>query len=404
MAAAELERPPCTGPPDAPSSRSQAPPRIHYLDNLRAVAMLLGVFLHGAFAYAQPANLLWLATDSSASSTIDAAIWFIHLFRMSLFFLIAGYFAKLTVQRAGVGRFLTNRLARIVVPLVVAWPVLAAAMMVSITFALKYVPEPRGLLGLIKQASRELKPEAEAPWPGAMHLWFLYYLAMFTLVAGCGAWLRWPNWQWLDRRPRLWLLFPLLLLPSVLAAGFPLPAPESFVPQAWPFAFYGLFYWAGWRLVGHEHRLAGLQSWSWLVLAVSLLLFIPYYVVLPVMDLNLLQGNSPPMRDSSYLLGSSLTCALTVLLTLASLLVGQRFLAQQNAYLKFIADSSYWVYLVHLPVVVFLQTLLVPVPCNLWLKLVIVLAGAWLFATATYLVFVRYTPIGWLLHGKRKFP
>lgn len=40
--------------------------RIYYLDNLRATAMLLGVFLHSALAYAQPAQSVWLVTDSNA--------------------------------------------------------------------------------------------------------------------------------------------------------------------------------------------------------------------------------------------------------------------------------------------------------------------------------------------------
>ena len=75
--------------------------RIHYSDNLRAVAMLLGVFLHAALAYAPPAQSVWLATDPKASVTIDASIWFIHLFRMALFFLLSGYFAKLVIARKG---------------------------------------------------------------------------------------------------------------------------------------------------------------------------------------------------------------------------------------------------------------------------------------------------------------
>jgi hypothetical protein len=37
-------------------------------------------------------------------------------------------------------------------------------------------------------------------------------------------------------------------------------------------------------------------------------------------------------------------------------------------------------------------------------KLLITLSGTSLFCFATYLVFVRYTPIGWMLNGKRAFP
>ena len=75
--------------------------RIHYLDNLRALAMLLGVYLHGALAYAEPSRSVWIATNPQGSVAIDASIWWIHLFRMGLFFLLSGYFAKLVIQRKG---------------------------------------------------------------------------------------------------------------------------------------------------------------------------------------------------------------------------------------------------------------------------------------------------------------
>ena len=38
------------------AAASNASSRIHYLDNLRALAMMLGLYLHGALAYAEPAR------------------------------------------------------------------------------------------------------------------------------------------------------------------------------------------------------------------------------------------------------------------------------------------------------------------------------------------------------------
>ena len=129
--------------------------RIHYLDNLRALAMLLGVFLHSALAYAQPAQSVWLATDPKASVTVDASIWFIHLFRMSLFFLLSGYFAKLVIERKGLKHFLWNRCLRIVVPFVLFYPFLLAAMTIVIVFSLSYLAEPRGLMEIGRASCRE---------------------------------------------------------------------------------------------------------------------------------------------------------------------------------------------------------------------------------------------------------
>jgi surface polysaccharide O-acyltransferase-like enzyme len=219
--------------------------RIDYLDNLRALAMLLGVFLHAAFAYAKPAQTLWLATDPESSTVIDASIWFLHLFRMSLFFLLAGYLAKVAMERKGIRRFLRDRVLRIAVPLVVFYPFLLVALTAIIMFATSYLTNPQGLMALIAQASKETGAGDQRRMPGTMHLWFLYYLMGFAFLTPVFARWSWLRWDWLFARTLLMCLFPLILVPGVMAAGVPLPAPESFIPNCWPFAFYGVFYVGG---------------------------------------------------------------------------------------------------------------------------------------------------------------
>ncbi len=149
------------------SAKLVPPPRIHYLDNLRAVAMLLGVYLHAALAYAQPAQSVWLATDTTSSVAIDASIWFIHLFRMGLFFLLSGYFAKLVIERKGIRHFMWSRCLRIVGPFVVFYPFLLAAMAVVIVFSLKYLVEPRGLMGLIAEVTKGGQKKSRPAWNDA---------------------------------------------------------------------------------------------------------------------------------------------------------------------------------------------------------------------------------------------
>lgn len=378
--------------------------RIHYLDNLRAMAMLLGVFLHSALAYAQPAQSVWLATDPRSSVLIDASIWFIHLFRMGLFFFLSGYFAKLVIERKGLVHFLKNRCLRLVAPFVLFYPFLLAAMTVVIVFALKYLDSPRGLMGLFAEVASSSTEDPKRGPLTTMHLWFIYYLVAFSAI---GALLTKANWLRLDflfRNPKLLFFGPLLLVPGALVAGVPMPAPESFIPEWWPFAFYGLFFVAGWQLVGRERFL---ESWRPYVLHVAVLiaaLFMPYYILMPVLDLNSIVSGKSTQSFWVQIAQACLTAYLSVLLTITSLLLGQRYLAGKNSFLSFVADSSYWVYLLHLPIVIFLQTLLVPFNWPLWVKLIAVLLGTMIPCLATYIVFVRYTPLGWWLHGKRSFP
>jgi glucans biosynthesis protein C len=383
-----------------PEKQSQ---RIHYLDNLRALAMLLGVFLHAGLAYAQPAQAIWLATDPQASVTVDATLWFIHLFRMGLFFLLSGYFAKLVIERKGLQVFVRNRCLRIFLPFVLFYPFLLAAMTVVIVFALSYLAEPQGLMGLFAAAAKDGSGSGNSA-PGTMHLWFLYYLLAFSAIASVAYRVAWLNFEWLFRHPWFLWLSPMLLVPAVLASGVPLPAPESFIPQWWPFAFYGLFYFAGWQLFERELLLDSWRKYTWHFTLGGLALYVPYYVLMPELNLSVL---APGLASRSYwLLGieALLTAYLATVLTIASLLLGKRYLTGKNPWLSFFADSSYWVYLMHLPIVLFLQTLLVPLSWPVWLKLSVVLAATFISCLATYVVFVRYTPLGWLLHGKRSFP
>ncbi len=386
------------------AARGKHTHRIHYFDNLRAMAMLLGVFLHSALAYAQPAQSVWLATDPSSSVLIDASVWFIHLFRMGLFFFLSGYFAKLVIERKGVGHFLKNRCLRLVVPFVLFYPFLLAAMTVVIVFAIKYLDSPRGLIGLFAAVASSSTETPKRETLTTMHLWFIYYLVAFSGVGSLLTQAKWLKLGFLFRNPKLLFLGPLLLVPGALVAGVPMPAPESFIPEWWPFAFYGLFFVAGWQLVGREKFL---ESWRPYVLhlaALSLVLFVPYYILMPVLDLNSIVSSKSTQSFWVQVALACLTAYLSVLLTITSLILGQRYLAGRNPLLSFVADSSYWVYLLHLPIVIFLQTLLVPLNWPLWVKLIAVLLGTMIPCLATYVVFVRYTPLGWLLHGKRSFP
>jgi peptidoglycan/LPS O-acetylase OafA/YrhL len=378
--------------------------RIHYLDNLRALAMLLGVYLHGALAYAEPSRSVWIATNPQGNVAIDVSIWWIHLFRMGLFFLLSGYFAKLMIQRKGLKPFLWNRGIRIVLPFVLFWPLLMAAMTIVFVFAFSYVKEPQGLLQVIVAASQNPDAAKSSTPYTTMHLWFLYYLLMFSLIAAVAS--RWTRlkFDWLFQRTWVLALSPLALVPGVMGGGLPIASPESFVPVWWPFAYYGLFYWVGWQLFGREVLLDRLQPWCWLLVLASVLLFVPHYCLLPVLDIALIQQATESRSLTPYLLESMLASYLSALLTLSALLVGQRFLVRSNAWLKFCADSSYWVYLIHLPIILFLQTLLIPIALPVLGKLVVVTLVTWFFCLATYVVFVRYTPIGWMLNGKRPFP
>ena len=62
--------------------------------------------------------------DNSPSQFLSDAGFVSHIFRMSLFFFIAGFFGRLLYHKLGARGFWANRGKRIVVPLIVGWVIL----------------------------------------------------------------------------------------------------------------------------------------------------------------------------------------------------------------------------------------------------------------------------------------
>jgi peptidoglycan/LPS O-acetylase OafA/YrhL len=80
-----------------------------------------------------------------------------------------------------------------------------------------------------------------------------------------------------------------------------------------------------------------------------------------------------------------------------------RFLSAPSTVRRYLADASYWIYLVHYPIVVILQIALAEVHWHWLPKLAAILLVTLGIAAATYHFLVRFTIIGHTLNGRR-FP
>ena len=323
--------------------------RLHSMDNLRALAMLAGVVFHAALAYSPLAHPVFPTADRQASTLVDAFAWFLHLFRMPLFFVVAGYFTALQVRRAGIGGMLRNRLLRVGLPFVLFLPLVHVALSHSTLNAARTVAHPSPLLALVSRLLRS--GGLDGLPPGTGHLWFLYYLMFFCVLVwvarnlGAGRVL-----PWLAGRPPFWLAIglPLLLMPALAAVPAPHPAPESLLPQFWAFGYYGPFFVLGVALHGRPGMLDRLRaSAPWLALA-----SIALYAILLA---GLLDPSSHPGTGNAPVGIALLEACIGAWMTLACLCASQALLARPNAWLRYLADASYWTYLVHLPVLFAIQ-------------------------------------------------
>jgi peptidoglycan/LPS O-acetylase OafA/YrhL len=78
------------------------------------------------------------------------------------------------------------------------------------------------------------------------------------------------------------------------------------------------------------------------------------------------------------------------------------WLNRPNKGLRYIADSSYWLYLIHLPVVVALQIAFAEVQLHWSLKLLAISTITILTSIVLYDLLVRSTFMGKILNGKQQ--
>jgi len=380
--------------------------RLHALDALRGFALLCGVVLHAAMSYL-PGFDVWPLLDRSPSTTLGVTFFVIHMFRMTTFFVIAGFFARLLVERRGVRAFVRNRSLRIVVPLVVGWLVFFPMIVAAMWWGMGGQP-PRPPVGAV-------------PAPPALafplgHLWFLYVLTLLYAVALP---VRALVHSTLDASGRLrarldaglrvvisgpWAPF-VLAVPLVLAfvqastwlpwSGIPTPD-QSLIPNLPAAVAFSVAFLTGWLL----HRQVALLSTierHWALHAASA-------TALTVACLSM--AGVTPSGQTGW--SGERTAVYAVLYaaggwswTLALIGSALRFFAAESPTRRYVSDASYWIYLAHLPVVLVLQAAMKDLPLHWAVKFPVQLLVAMAFLFATYHWLVRFTFIGELLNGTR---
>ncbi len=372
--------------------------RLHYMDNLRALAMLGGVFFHGALAYSPMLHSIWPAADAQQSSFVDYIVWFTHLFRMPLFFLIAGFFVAYLVQKRGMAGMLKNRALRILLPLIIFLPLCMWAVIAPLLSAVASIQAKSPVMEMIVTAMAN--PGTPPPPPTTMHLWFLYNLVFFCVFTWV---LHYVNWQLLRAyfnrvTPALFLsLFPLLLVPALLSVAAPSPAPDSFFPQLWSFGFFGLFFALGYWVFSVEKFIERFKAYGFMLLIMSVVLYVIFYLLIPK---HFILGPSP-LVFWKKLVVSLCEAYISVWMSLVCLIWGKTYLNVHNRFMRFMSDSSYWIYIIHLPLIFALQYPMMDKDWSLLTKYAATMSATVAVGVLSYLLLVRWTPIGWMLNGRR---
>lgn len=102
--------------PLAESPAAAAIARLHFLDHLRAVIILLVILLHASMTYMAFPPEWWYVLEPENSLLFTALVLLVDVANMQILFFIAGFFAYSSIEKYGPGRFMRQKLLRLGLP------------------------------------------------------------------------------------------------------------------------------------------------------------------------------------------------------------------------------------------------------------------------------------------------
>lgn len=381
-----------------------SPSRLHAFDAARAFALLAGVVLHATMSFFLPIP----TSDVSQSPLLAVLFYAIHPWRMALFFLIAGFLARTAFHRRGLRSFVADRAKRIALPFIGGWLLLVPATIAIVLWGLSRSPAPS-------------QPE-EPPATGLplSHLWFLYYLLLVYAAALLG---RGAIVGLADRRGRLravadrglefalrYELTPFFLAVPVAAllyadpswpVWFGIPTPDTgLAPRATPLVAFGGAFGLGWLLARRREGLVEIER-RWAPRLVAAAALTAAALALAGATPDLAAPTKLPGADGARALYASLYALSIGFWVLGILGAALRFARRESASVRYLADASYWVYLVHLPIVFALQVALRDLPISWAVKFPLIVGATLGLLLIVYDLAVRSTLLGEWLQGRR---
>lgn len=384
--------------------------RFHSLDSLRAIMMLLGIVLHSALVYSpinnnEISSVLLLKDPISNHISNGFIVEFIHSFRMQIFFILSGFFGALLFYKKSPRQMIKNRISRILFPFLIFESVLGPILNYSEKYSIY----------TLNYIETELPNSFLEPFIG--HFWFLYYLIIITIIFTGFTLLfkrfkRFGNlisrvFEKIIIQPFLRILFFSLftaiiyLLIEVTTGIMPAKIADFFMPEPFPseprirlvpnpltIIYYLSFYMVGWFLFKSNRYLNYLNSFDWISFILGFIIFSFYFFC---------------KSSVSYFDFLIIKPLMTWLLIFGIMGLFIRYFSSYSSKARYISDSSYWIYLVHMEFCYLLPCLIFNWDIPSTFKFLIVTTLTTLICFLSYHYLVRNTLIGRFLNG-RKYP
>ena len=405
--------------------------RYHGLDFVRAIAMLLGLVLHVCIFFMPADNYLWFSGEYSGDPVNRWLLNFIHLFRMELFFLMAGFFAELVIIRKGFSSLVRDRAKRILMPFIFGVLIMVPLhfFIINVNGFYSSTLDGMGIFERYKSlflwgvfADKVIYDQSDT----LAHYWFMYYLIIIYIFHFIFRPIVNPIlnnngisqfWKFcIEHRYGVLLLgalsFPLQY--SLTNIFFP---PSGYDVPIVDLVFYGMYYFAGVLLFKSREVLKFLSSNCWFYFFLS----IPFFLFLDTPTKSFTFEKSVVTDITSWRIsnfkylhegifyggwpkvviayGRAVSCWL---MCFAFIGLAHRYLNKPSAKIRYLADSAYWVYWIHLPLTFGLSKVAQQFELNSLTKSYVIMLFSTFIIYWSYNTFVRYSFLGDFFMGRRK--
>jgi len=366
--------------------------RLHYLDWLQVLAVL-GVFL---FHAVHPFDDLypWYIKNTESSALVDIFVGFFASWGMPFFFLMAGTTSLFSLRRRTAGRYLNERVTRLLIPYIVG-AILLTPIQAYYELTHKGWWKGGSIVEFIFSSEARtyfytefiqisLSPQIFGDL--GYHLWFVAFLFAYALIAlPVFLLLNTPSGKrFIPRLAELakWrggllvFVIPLIFTRLLLQPLFP-------EPNNWSdFTFMLLFFICGYILIADERFTQAIRR-DWLlhlILGITCMLF---FIFAPVYD-----WIGSPATPGFYL-AWSMHAINSWCWTMFIFYIGMRYLDSTNKWLRYAREASYPFFFVHQPVIIFIAFYAVQWQFPLPVKLLAVVIGSFVLSIGCYELLIR---------------
>ena len=363
--------------------------RFHNLDFLRAFAMTMGLVIHAPLLFWAPdfAKVFGIDNIVPAEEWVNIIGRFISSWRMPLFFLLSGFFAVLVLERKGTFQFLRDRFIRV------------------------------GLTCLVFSSLYDIS-DGKFDYT-TLHLWFLYELMILVLVFSLLYKFKIiKDFLCIKVPPKLFFILALWLIFTVPLAYIlnhwwhPLALKAStsyFDLKIGNLLYYFSYFLVGVILYSNQNIFMKLKNTKTILLLINLSLFA---FLLRLYSDHLTIGQADNLRNVAQMQFDPMlvffnACMIgmnSILFCFLFIGLASKFVQSDSSIIRWFVELSYPIYIIHIIPVTMMSAVFYHLGLSQFSMLSLAVISGFFICVILFYVFIKYTPLNWLINGYSKSP